>query len=169
VYETESELEEMQRLLDASNERAGGHLRSVFGAEKRLSARQISHYLRGVKQVAAAATNKKGEPRVAPIDAVLFHGKFFLSTDATSLRARSLSRNPAISLTYFEGADPMIVVNGRAAFVRKDDPNFEALDAQWKKAYGTSILELGDTVLFIRVDAVHMLAFAMHPERFLDS
>jgi len=169
VYETEAELDELQRLLDASNERSGAHVRSIFSADKRLSARQVSRHLQGVRQVAAAAVNRRGEPRVAPIDAVLYHGKFYLSTDATSLRARSLSRNPAVSLTYFEGADPMIVVNGRAAFIRKNDPGFPALDSEWERAYGTSILELGSTVLFIRVDASQMLAFAMHPERFPDA
>ncbi len=159
----------MQRLLDASSERAGAHLQSIFGADKRLSARQVSRHLQGVKQVAAAVIGRNGEPRVAPIDAVLFHGKFYLSTDAASLRARSLSRNPAISLTYFESADPMIIVNGRAAFIRKNDVSFAALDSEWKRAYGTSILELSDTVLFIRVDPSHMLAYAMHPRRFPDA
>ncbi len=166
MYETEEELEWMQRLLDSSSERAGTHLRSVFGEEKRLSARQVSLFFQGVRQVAAAVVTGKGEPRVAPIDAVLFHGRFCLSTDARSLRARRLARDPAISLTYFEGADPMVVVNGKAVFVRSDHRDFEALDAEWKKAYGTSTLELGDTVLFIRVEPSRMLAYAMHPERF---
>ncbi len=166
MYETETELDEMQSLLDASSDRAGEHLRSIFSPDKRLSARQVSRYLLGVRQVAAAAVDRRGEPRVAPIDAVFYHGKFYLSTDATSLRARSLSKNPAISLTYFENSDPMIIVNGKAAFIRKDEPNFSALDAEWKKSYGTSILELGDTVLFIKVEPSGMLAYAMHPELF---
>lgn len=156
----------MQRLLDDSSERAGAHLGSVFGREKRLSARQVSAYLQGVRQVAAAAVNSRGEPRVAPIDAVLFHGRFYLSTDAGSVRARSLSRNPAISLTYFENAQPMIVVHGKASFVRKGHAAFPALDSEWKKAYGKSVLELGETVLFVRVEPSRMLAYAAEPEKF---
>lgn len=166
MYETEDELSWMQRLLDASSERAGAHLRSIFDDGKRLSARQVSTYLQGVRQVAAAVVTSKGEPRVAPIDAVLFHGRFCLSTDSRSLRARRLARDPSISMTYFEEADPMIVVNGKVAFVRNDHPDFEAVDAEWTKAYGTSTLELSETVVFIRVEPARMLAYAMHPEKF---
>jgi uncharacterized pyridoxamine 5'-phosphate oxidase family protein len=165
VYETESELQDMQRLLDASGERVGPHLASIFSKDKRLSARQVSTYLQGVKQVAAAVVNSEGEPRVAPIDAVLFHGRFYLSTASSSVRARSLLRKPSISLTYFENAQPMIIVHGRAAFVRKEDDQFALLDNEWKKAYGASTLELSDTVLFVRVEPERMLAYAFHPER----
>ncbi len=167
MFESEAELSQLQGLLDRSMKDSGAHLRSIFKREHWLSARQVSLYLQGVVQVAAATVNSRGEPRVAPIDAAFYHGRFHLSTDIGSLRARHLSKRPALSLTYFEGADPVILVHGRAVFIPKDKPEFAALDSIWVKQYGKSILELSGSVLFIRVDPVKMLAYSFHPERFL--
>jgi uncharacterized pyridoxamine 5'-phosphate oxidase family protein len=166
VFEDEGELGQLQALLDRSMTDPGAHLRSIFKREHWLSARQVSLYLQGVLQVAAATVSSHGEPRVAPIDAAFFHGKFHLSTDLDSLRARHLRKRPALSLTYFEGADPVILAHGSATFVHQDRPEFAALDSIWRKEYGKSILELSDTVLFIRVDPSKMLAYSFHPERF---
>ncbi len=169
MYETEQELGELQLLLDRSMNRAGAQVRSIFADENRLSARQICTYMQGVKQVAAATVSSRGEPRVAPIDSVLFHGKFYISTDLLSFRAKDLRKRPAISLTYFESADPVIIVHGAAAFIEKDHQSFASLDSEWVKAYGKSILQLSETVTFIQVESRTMLAYAFHPERFQDT
>ena len=166
MHESEAEILELQGLLDRSMSNAGPHLRSIFSRNHWLSARQVCLYLQGVKQVAAATVTSKGEPRVAPIDAVFFHGKFYLSTDSRSLRARHLAKRSAVSVTYFESADPVIIVHGRATFMQESRPEFLILDSEWVKAYGKSILELSQTVGFIRVDPTTMLAYALHPERF---
>jgi uncharacterized pyridoxamine 5'-phosphate oxidase family protein len=166
MFESEAELSELQALLDKSMADSGAHLRSIFRREHRLSARQVSLCLQGVLQVAAATVSSRGEPRVAPIDAAFFHGRFHLSTDVGSLRARHLRKQPALSLTYFEGADPVVLAHGTATFVRRDRPEFAALDAIWKKEYGRSILELSGTALFVRLDPAKMFAFSFHPERF---
>ena len=146
MYESDDEITELQNLLDRSMNNAGPHVRSIFDRSNWLSARQVCLHLQGVKQVAAATVSSKGEPRVAPIDAVLFHGRFYLSTDSKSLRARHLAKRPAISVTYFESADPVIIAHGMAVFIQKTSPEFPALDSEWIKAYGKSILELSPTV-----------------------
>ena len=147
-------------------DKAGAHTRSIFGDQNRLSAIQISSYLQGVKQVAFATVSSKGEPMVTPVDSVLYHGRFYISTDETSLRARHLRRSPLLSLTYFEGADPVIVVHGSADFVGPKNRAFGALDLEWIKAYGQSILKLSNTVIFIRANPKRMLAYSLHPQRF---
>ncbi len=141
-------------------------MRSIFKPEHKLSARQVSSYLQGVKQVAAATVNSKREPSVAPIDAVFHHGKFYLSTDRKSLRAKHLSKNPALAVAYFEGADPVIIARGRAELIGPGQSEFAALDSEWVKAYGSSILGLSDSVVFIRLEPTSMFAFSFHPERF---
>lgn len=166
MYETGTEIAEMQSLLDQSMEKAGSHLKSVFGERQRLSSRQLCAYLQGVRQVAAASVTSSGEPRVAPIDAVLFHARFHLSTDERSLRARHLAKRPHVSLTYFEGADPVVIVHGKAVFVHPEDPSFADLDSEWVKAYGKSTRELSGTVEFIRVEPTAMFAFSFNPGRF---
>jgi hypothetical protein len=102
---------------------------------------------------------------VAPIDCIFYHGRFYLSTESKSLRARHLAKKPGISLTYFEGADPVIIVHGEALFVRRGEPAFSQLDSEWVKAYGSSTAALSDKVLFIKVEPKIMHAFAFHPER----
>ncbi len=166
VYETDAEMIALQSLLDTSARSAGAHLRSIFGREHLLSARQVCTHLQGVKQVAAATVNSKGEPRVAPIDAVFFHGRFNLSTDLKSLRARHLLKRPSVSVTYFEEADPVVLVHGKAVFLRGEEPDFALLDSEWKRSYGRSVTELSDTVTFIRVEPSIMLAYSFRPQRF---
>ena len=84
------------------------------------------------------------------------------------MRARHLVRRPAVSVTYFEGADPVIIVHGKASFVARDDPRFEALDAEWVKAYGKSITEISDGLRFIRVEPTKMFAYSLQPGKAYD-
>lgn len=116
-----------------------------------------------------ATVSSRGEPRVAPIDAVFYHGDFCLSTDSRSLRARHLRRRPALSLTYFESADPAIIVHGRARFIERKEEDFDSLDLEWRKAYGKSITELSDSVVFIRVKPEIMLAYSFQPQKYSES
>jgi hypothetical protein len=169
LHESEAEIGELQTLLNISMRNAGSHVKSIFDQAKWLSARQVCSYLQGVKQVAAATVTSRGEPRAAPIDAVFFHGRFCLSTDVKSLRARHLTARPSISVTYFESADPVVIVHGKATFIQKNDGDFRPLDSEWVKAYGKSILDLSPSVEFIRVEPKIMLAYAQHPERFRES
>jgi len=64
VFESDGELDGLQRLLDESSEKAGERLIAAWGKENRLSARQLAGF-RGVKLVAVASVNLRAEPRVA--------------------------------------------------------------------------------------------------------
>jgi hypothetical protein len=91
MYETEAELAELQRLLDASFNRAGENILSIFNTGNRLSARQLSGF-QGVRQVAVATVNSDGEPRAAPRNACFLHGKFgdvdlFIRVDGANMLA----------------------------------------------------------------------------------
>jgi len=168
MFETTADVRRLQELLDRSMSEPGAHMRSIFKPEHRLTAAQVCGYLLGVFQVAAATATAKGEPLAAPIDAAFYHGKFYLSTDARSVRARHLARRPSVSLTYFEGADPVVIVHGKAAFVRNGQRPFADLDAIWANQYGKSVTEVSDSVVFIRVDARKMFAYSQRPERFAE-
>lgn len=109
--------------------------------------------------------NSSGEPRVAPVDSVFFHGRFYISTGMRSFRVRRLPLRLVLSLTYFEGADPVILVHGGAIFVEKNHPNFGALASEWGE-YGEIMPEPSKSVVFIRADPKTMLDYASYPERF---
>ena len=163
MFETETELEELQKLLDASFDRAGKQL-SGFDETNRLSAHELSGF-KGIRLVAVATVNSKGEPRVAPRSAAFLHGKFYLAANSKSILVQRLSRTPLLGITYFENR-LLIMGHGTAAPFREGTSTFEALRPEWVKAFkgGKDALEGIDTL--IRVDADHMVAFAAKPDQY---
>jgi len=65
VYETDEDLRWLQNLLDRTLASANPHLTSIVSPERRLTVRQVVRYLQGMKHVAFATVNARGEPRVA--------------------------------------------------------------------------------------------------------
>jgi hypothetical protein len=113
VKETPEDLRQLQELLDRSVERAGDFLKSAFQMpDHSLSAGQLVRHLRGVCHVALATTTQRGEPRVAPIHALFYRGRFHVPTVATAARARHVAQRPAVSLTYYEGSDLAVIAHG---------------------------------------------------------
>jgi general stress protein 26 len=163
LYETEAELSELETLVEKSRSRSGDHLSSLFGQGEWLSGKQVAHRLQGIGNVALATVNSRLEPRVAPMEAVLFHGKFYIALQSDSTRVRQLTKTPAASLTYTRDDDVLITVNGNATFVQRGEPDFARLEAEWSKKYGRSVW---DALAFIKLEPTHIVAFALNPELF---
>lgn len=166
MYETETELAQLQALIDRSFAQAGPHLLSIMRSERRLTARQVSRYLQDTRHVAFATVNAKGEPRVSPLDGVFLHGRFYACTGGSAVRVRHLRRQPAVSLTHFSGDEVAIVIHGTAELIERGDPAAPALEAEFTRIYGASPYAWAPNVLFIGVVPQTMLAYAPHPERF---
>ena len=163
MYETEAELSELEKLVERSKFKSGDHLSSLFGQGEWLSGEQVAHHLQGIGNVALATVNSKMEPRVAPLEAVLFHGRFYIAVQSDSTRVRHLTKTPVASLTYTRDDDVLITVNGDTTFVHKGEPDFAGLDAEWSKKYGGSVR---DTFVFIKLVTTSLVAFAINPELF---
>ncbi len=164
VFETGAELTELQRLLDASFERAGERVHGIYSADKQLSARKLAGF-RGVKLVAVASVNTKGEPRVAPRSAAFLHGKFYLAANTESILVRRLERNPMVAITYFED-DLLLMSHGEVTFLLKRQAAFRGISQEWKKAFDGGKDALQGIDVFLRVDATHLVAFAQCAERY---
>jgi hypothetical protein len=121
VHETSAELDELQRLLDGSDVRAGAHLRSIFTHDRRLTAAQVVEQLQGVFILHLATVNSSNEPIVAPVDGLFFHGRLWFGLPDRALRIRHLRRNPNVSAVYSVGESVCIMVHGVAREVRKGD------------------------------------------------
>lgn len=100
MRETPEDLGELQSLLERSIEQAGPFLRSSFEMpEHSLNAQQLANHLQGLPTVAMATVTARGEPRVAPISAIFYRGRFHIPTVrsdrasavACSMTARSSS------------------------------------------------------------------------------
>ena len=101
MFETKSELDELQGLLDVSFDRSPGVRYSGFDARHRLTAKSLAGF-KGIRLMAVASANSKGEPRAAPPLGGLPPRRFYLATNSESTMVKRLSVNPAIGFTYFE-------------------------------------------------------------------
>jgi Pyridoxamine 5'-phosphate oxidase len=167
VHETGDDLERLQRVIDQSIERASPFFRRSFQMpDHSLGATQLAAHLQGSLTVALATVTARGEPRVAPIDALFVRGRFHVPTVAESVRARQLAKRPGASLTYFEGIDFAVIVHGEGAIVREEQPEFDELDAVQVAAGNQSPMQWGGTGVYLRIEAQSLFTFARYPERF---
>jgi pyridoxine/pyridoxamine 5'-phosphate oxidase len=129
MRETAGDLSRLQRLLDESVEQASSFLRSSFQMpERSLSAADLVARLEGPLTVALATVTARGEPRVAPINALFVRAAFYVPTVAESARARHLASRPAASLTYFEGTSLAVIAHGNVEIIPAEHPAFDELD-----------------------------------------
>jgi hypothetical protein len=164
VFETRAELDELQAVLDTSYEKSPNIRYSGFDASHRLSARQLAGF-RGIRLIAIATVNSKGEPRAAPRSAAFLHGRFYLAADSRSTMVKRLYMNPAMGFTYYEN-HLLIIGHGTPTPFRKGTTGFKELSPEWVEAFKGGRDALNRVDLLIRVDASHLVAFALHPGRY---
>lgn len=115
MFETDTELAEMQALLDASLSRATEHLQSIITPGQRtLTAQQVSVACQGMCTLAIATVTAACEPRVSAVDGHLLHGRWYFSTARGAAKARHLARRPAVSVAYLRGEDIGVFTHGSA-------------------------------------------------------
>lgn len=166
MYETADDLERLDARLRGSIEQAGPFLRSSFQMpEHSLNARQLTEAVQGVKPVALATVTAKGEPRVAPIGAFLYRSDFYIPTTMQAARVRHLRRQPAISLTLYEGIDFAVIVHGQAVVLGEATAGFETLIEIQRSGQGETVRDWGEGA-FLRIDAEMIYTYARYPERF---
>jgi hypothetical protein len=166
VRETDADLAELQALIERGIESAGPFLRSSFQMpEHTLSARQLVRCLEGLPTVACATVSAKGEPRVAPIGALFYRGRFHIPTTMAAARTRHVRRRPAISVTYYQGIDLAVIVHGRATILGAEHPDFATLEALQRAHGGDGVSDWGEGA-FLKVDADALYSFARYPAQF---
>jgi Pyridoxamine 5'-phosphate oxidase len=136
----------LQDLIDRSHARAGEHTRSILRPERQLTAAQVVRYFAGtVRHLALATVSPRGEPRVAPVDGLMFHARLLFSTDGRATRIRHLRANPAVSATHFVGDDLAVIAHGTAVLHEPGDDRWDELMALYREVYdGTTPADLTD-------------------------
>jgi len=169
MHEAPEDFQRLQTLIDQSIEQAGKFLRRSFQMpEHSLSAQQLVHFWQGMQTVAFATVTSKGEPRVAPISAVLLRGHFYIPTVATAARTRHIMRNPSVSFTCYVGEDVAIIVHGEATVIQPDHPDFAAVEALHIKENGQGVRAWGEGV-FLLITPKTLYSFVRYPDRFPES
>ena len=170
MWESETELRELQALLDDSLARATGHLRSIVRPGRSLTAAQLVQVITGMCTLAVSSVTAAGEPRVAGADGHFVHGCWVFSTERSSAKARHFAARPAVSLAHLRGDEMGVFTHGR---VEELNPRAAPADPQWPaildhltQHYGSSPLSWGDVVAY-RVRPHWMIAYAADPESLL--
>jgi hypothetical protein len=154
MRETPADLERLQATLDESIERATPFLRWAWKMpEYSLSAEEVAARLDGMIVVALATVTAKGEPRVAPVDAVFLRGHLYVPTTSQSGRAKNLARNPAVSATFYRGRELAIIIHGHTTTVTAEEEPFDELEGIRLDEGGESMLEWKGDPIFIRIEA----------------
>ncbi len=161
MYEQPEDLTRLQSVLDASYERAGAHLRTVFVARKRISAEELPELLPGVQILSLATVTAAGEPRVAPVDGLFFRGAFWFGSDPNSARFRHIRHRPAVSADHIRGEELAILVHGTAQVIDHNAPEHAAFRAYCVETYGEKWLEFGPPAMYARIEAKAMFAHTL--------
>jgi hypothetical protein len=166
MHETDADRKALGELISRSIQDAGDFLRSSFQMpECSLSADQLIRKLEGVVTLALGTVTSGGQPRVAPVVGIFYKGRFFIPTVRDSLRARHVRRNPAVSLSLYEGIDFAVITHGSGSILGQDDSRFsELVDIQIAHSDG-DVRTWGDAV-FLEVSADRLYTFARYPDRF---
>lgn len=136
MHETREDLDRLQALIDESHARAGEHLRSIFADDRRVDAADLPERLKGVQVMHLATVTARGEPRVAPVDGLLYRADLYFGTSPRSLRARHLRARPQVSASIAHGEQFAVVVHGRVAEVDMDADEQAPLRAFFTETYG---------------------------------
>jgi len=163
MNETPEDLIALQRLLDASYERAGAHLLSIHTPDRRLDATELVERLEGVCVMSLATTTADGRPIAGPVDGLFFRGSFWFGSSATSLRFRHIRQRPDVSAVHTRGEELAVTVHGRAIETTlRAEPGLAAYCAAiYNPRFGDEWSEFAADLPYARIDARAMYVFAM--------
>src|SRR5436305_7284509 len=160
MYETPEELQELQRLLDASFSRAGDHLRYIWPEATRLTAEQVARELKGVQVLDLATVTPRCEPRVAPVDGLFFRGHFWFGSSPESTRFRNIRGNPAVSGSVTRGLETFLVlVHGTAVETDPRGPEAGGFADYARETYDFDWDAAHPEAPYARIEARTILAF----------
>lgn len=166
MHETAADLARLQEVLDASHAAAGGHLREIITAERRLTAELLSATLTGMTLLVLATTTSDGRPIAGPVDGIFHRGRFHFGSSPDALRFRHIRRGSAVSAVHLPGEHLNVTVHGRAEVVDVSPTG----DAELRRAlldvyvprYGAAweeFLDAGPT--YARIEPAKMFTFSM--------
>jgi Pyridoxamine 5'-phosphate oxidase len=168
MHETESDLRELQQLLDRSYRAAGTHLLSVHTPDRRLDAFQVAERLTGMCLLALATVTADHRPRVGPVDGIFYRGSFYFGSAPHSMRMRHLDQRPQVSATHLPGEHLAVTVHGYAAPIDLAEAGAgsfrETLLAIYLPRYGAAWEQFMDSARYMRIAAKSMFAFATPTE-----
>lgn len=161
MRETQADLEELQRLLDTSYATAGPHLRSVITPERRLDAAGVVAQTGGIKVLHLATVTARHEPRVSPVDALFYRGRFYFGSGEESVKFRHIRKRPQVSGTVTAGEALAVTVHGVAVEIDTAAPEHSDFRDYIIECYGPGWESFAGSSPYARIDAAKMFTFSM--------
>ncbi|WP_261164766.1 pyridoxamine 5'-phosphate oxidase family protein [Microbacterium sp. Marseille-Q6965] len=159
MYETKSEIEALQQLLDASHARGTAHLREIIAGDRRMTAAQLVAELTGMRVLTLATVTAHGEPRVSAVDGHFLHGRWTFGTDGRAAKARHIAARPAVSAAHVDGERIGVFCHGTALRLTPDDERWDETISHWTTHYGTDPTTWGDDVRLYRIEPTWMVGY----------
>jgi hypothetical protein len=170
VYETESELRELQTLIDASVGRSTAHLQSIITGERSLSAEQLVRVLTGMCVLVLSTVTARGEPRVSAVDGHFLHGRWVFGTARGAAKARHLRVRPAASVAHLRGEELGVFVHGVVEDLHPvegpADPDWPEIHEYLRGFYGDTSFDWSE-VVYYRLRPTWMTVYASDPGKVL--
>ncbi len=163
MYETQAEIDELQRLLDASFARASTHLTSIMTRERRMTAQRVVELLTGIAVLNVATVTARGEPRISALDGHFLHGRWYFTTGGNSPKARQLRARPAVSAAYTPADGVGVFCHGTARELDRGTPEFDELHEHLVRTYGQSPDEMGPNIAYVAIDPGWLVGFEFTP------
>ncbi|OLT32478.1 pyridoxamine 5'-phosphate oxidase [Actinomadura sp. CNU-125] len=163
MRETQTELDELQRLLDASLARSTSHLRSIV-AERTTTAERLTRVLTGMCTLALSTVTAKGEPRISGVDGHFLHGRWHFGTARTAAKARHLAARPVASVAHMRGEELGVFTHGTVEVMNPLDgepaADWPELLAYFKELYGDEAFDWDKEVVYYRLNPHWMTVYA---------
>jgi nitroimidazol reductase NimA-like FMN-containing flavoprotein (pyridoxamine 5'-phosphate oxidase superfamily) len=166
LWERPEDLERLQEILDHSIAAARSPmLHHIFRPDRALTAEQVVSLFPDRRVGVLGTVNANGEPRVAPVDILFVRGRFQASSRESAGRIKHLRRNPAASLTFFEGDDLAVIAHGTAELVGPGEAGWSEADEACRAVYESSASDWAPDAVYIWLQPTTMFAFARDPSR----
>ncbi|MDQ3629001.1 MAG: pyridoxamine 5'-phosphate oxidase family protein [Actinomycetota bacterium] len=161
MYETQTELDDLDALLSTSLRSSTQHLRSIVTpGERTLDAREACTVLTGMCTLSVATVTASGEPRISGVDGHFLHGRWVFTTAGGAAKARHLRARPQVSVAHLRGDDLGVFTHGRGEFLTAEHAGFAAVEEHLVAHYGSSPSSWGDDIVYLRVRPHWMVAYA---------
>jgi nitroimidazol reductase NimA-like FMN-containing flavoprotein (pyridoxamine 5'-phosphate oxidase superfamily) len=128
--------EALERLQEASYERAAAGVRSAWPLESAMDSRRLAEFLGERRFCVFATTTAQGRPQARPVAFTVFGSSFWFATGAGG-RLRNVARTPWVSLVVADGdrgTHRAVVVDGPALVLER--PGEDVL-AAWDERHGS--------------------------------
>ncbi len=145
-------------LIEESFERKGAYLAYAFSPpDAKESARAIVDAMKEFQTVAFSVVNSRGHPLNSPVACCFRNEHFYVPCTMTSLKAKCIQKNPAVSMTYFSGNAFALIVHGQAEVIRSGTTTFDEVDDLLIRGTGESVTTWEGTGVYLALSPSRVL------------